>query len=159
MTFDPWVQIIHWMADLLNRLKPAASARTHLLLAAALWTVVGSMLVLFGARWALSAGGGYMPFVLVAAVLAGAAKSELVLARTARRAISRIEARGDGRCIGGFLSVRTWLFVLLMMALGYGLRHGLLRPAVVGVIYVAIGSALVLASRRFWIAWRRYSPA
>jgi hypothetical protein len=146
------------MPNLLDDLKPAAPARAHLLLAGLLWTVVGAMLLFFGARWAVAANVPYMPAILLLAVVAGVLKAEYVLARTARRAIDRILARGDGRCIGGFLSARTWLFVLMMMGLGYALRHGLARRAVVGVIYVAIGTALLLAARRFWVAWHRYSP-
>ncbi len=138
------------MAGLLHRLKPAAPARVHLLLAALLWTTVGAGLLIVGARWALAAGLWYMPLLLLVAAAAGAAKAEFVLARTARRAIDRIRTRGDGRCIGGFLSWRTWAFVVLMMGLGYSLRHGLLRHEVVGVIYVWVGTALLLASRRFW---------
>ena len=145
------------MSNLLDDLKPAASARVHLFLAALLWTAVGAMLLLFGARWSLAADFPYMPAVLALAVVAGAFKSEYVLARAARRAIERIHTRGDGRCIGGFLSARTWLFVLIMMGLGYALRHGLAPRAVVGVIYVAIGTSLLLAARRFWAAWRLHS--
>ncbi len=144
------------MAGLLHRYTPAAPARVHLLLAALLWTTVGAVLLIVGARWALGAGVRYMPIVLVLAVAAGAAKAEFVLARTARRAIERIRVRGDGRCVGGFLSWRTWGFVVLMMGLGYTLRHGLLPHGVVGVIYVWVGTALLLASRRFWAALVRY---
>ncbi|MEW6251370.1 MAG: hypothetical protein AB1716_12040 [Planctomycetota bacterium] len=142
------------MPSLFETLKPAASARVHLLLAALLWTAVGIGLLTAGLRWALAGGRTYMAVLVVVAMLAGVLKAEFVLARTARRVISRIQARGDHRCAGGFLSVRTWLFVLLMMALGYTLRHGLLPHEVVGVIYVAVGAALLVASRRFWIAWR-----
>jgi hypothetical protein len=141
------------LPSILHTYKPAAPARVHLLLAALLWTTVGSVLLIAGARWALGTGIRYMPLVLVVAAAAGAAKAEFVLARTARRSIDRIRARGDGRCIGGFLSWRTWGFVVLMMGLGYTLRHGLLPHSVVGVIYVWVGTALLLASRRFWAAW------
>ncbi len=141
------------MPSVLHTYKPAASARMHLLLAALLWTTVGGALLVVGAGWALLGRRGYMLAIVALAVAAGALKAEFVLARTARRAIERIRARGDGRCIGGFLSWRTWGFVVLMMGLGYTLRHGLLPHPVVGIIYVAVGTALLLASRRFWSAW------
>ncbi len=139
--------------SLAQSLKPAAAARTHLLLAALLWTTVGGVLLVLGARWALAVRLWWMAPVLAMAVAVGALKAEYVLAHAARRAIERIRARGDGRCIGGFLSIRTWLFVLLMMALGYALRHGLAPKPAVGVLYVAVGTALLLAARRFWLAW------
>ena len=92
------------------------------------------------------------------AIVAGALKAHFVLKRTAGRMIERIRVRGDGRCLGGFVSLPTWGFVILMMGLGYLLRHGLLPHTVVGVIYVAVGAALLLASRRIWSAWQRHQP-
>jgi hypothetical protein len=89
----------------------------------------------------------------VAAALAGALKARFVLKRAAERIVRRIQARGDGRCLGGFVSVRSWLLVAGMMGAGYLLRHGLLPHNVVGLIYVAVGTALLLASAVIWRAW------
>jgi hypothetical protein len=142
------------MGNWLETYKPAASLRTHLLLAALLWSVVGALLLVFGARWAWQAGGTWAPVLLILAMAAGLAKYHLVLYRAAERAIERICARGDGRCIGGFLSVRTWLFVLVMASVGRLLRVGALPRLVAGLIYVAVGTALLVGCRRFWRAWR-----
>jgi len=60
-----------------------------------------------------------------------------------------------GRCVGGFLSGPSWLVALVMMALGYVLRHGGWSHGTIGVVYAVVGTALVLASRRFWRAWRQ----
>lgn len=142
----------------LEAYKPAANARTHLLLAALMWTVVGGTLLVVGARWALLTQLTIALPLLALAVAAGAFKAHFVLKRTARRMIDRIRVRGDGRCLGGFVSLPTWAFVFLMMGLGYLLRHGLLPRPVVGFIYVAVGAALLLASRRVWSAWQRHYP-
>jgi hypothetical protein len=145
--------------DRLEAYKPAASARTHLLLAAAMWTVVGAVLVLLGVKWTLN---GKMPLrwlLLAAAVVAGGLKARFVLRRAADRMIERIETRGDGRCIGGFLSIRSWAFVALMAGAGRLLRGELLPRAVVGLIYVAVGTALLLAGRRLWHAWHHHHQA
>lgn len=144
------------MYDRLKAYKPAASARTHLLLAAFMWSVVGTLLLLFGLRWAIGAALPYGGVLLACALFAGLLKGHFILRRAARRTIARIESRGDGRCIGGFLSAPTWGFVVLMMLLGYWLRHGLLPRAIVGLVYVAVGVALASASRRLWGAWHRH---
>ena len=144
------------MYDRLEAYKPAAKARTHLLLAALLWSAVGTGLLIVGYRWVV---GGSLPYsgpLLGAAVVAGLLKAHFALRRAAARTTARIESRGDGRCIGGFLSLPTWGFVLLMMLLGYWLRHGLLPRAIVGLIYVAVGVALASASRQLWRAWYRH---
>jgi hypothetical protein len=41
------------------------------------------------------------------ALAVGVVKSRAVLDRAARGVIEQIRARGDGRCVGGFLSLRT----------------------------------------------------
>ena len=134
--------------------KPRASRRVQVLLAAAMWTAVGGGLLFFGAHWIT---GGRLTLAGAGLILAGAgaglAKSWLVLDRTAAKILSRITSRGEGRCVGGFLSIRSWLLVLGMIVLGRVLRGGLLPTAAVGVLYVAIGTGLLTSSRIGWGAW------
>jgi len=140
----------------LETYKPAAPAHVHLLLAAIMWSAVGAGLLLFGVRWA---GAGHLPaqWLLVGlAGVVGALKARYVLRRTALRMIQRIGERGDGRCIGGFLSVRSWLLVVVMTTMGRLVRGSDLPRAVVGLIYVTIGAALLLASGYVWQARRRH---
>lgn len=137
----------------LERWKPRAGGRTQLLLAGALWTAVGVLLLGFGARWTLEAfapGTGALATAL--GIAAGLLKGRFVLDRAAGRITERIVARGDGRCAGGFLSWRSWLLVALMSAAGRLLRGGLLSHAVVGPLYTAIGTGLLFSSR---VAWKR----
>jgi len=139
----------------LERWKPRAAGRTQLLLAGALWTIVGTLLLGFGARWTFEAFGprtGLLATVL--AIAAGLLKGRFVLDRAAVRITDRIAERGDGRCAGGFLSWRSWLLVVLMAAAGRLLRGGLLSHAVVGPLYAAIGAGLLFSSRTAWKRWR-----
>lgn len=145
------------MVNWLDTYKPAASARLHLLLAAMMWTVVGAVLLFFGVRWLWGAETLYVWLLSVVAVLAGLLKASFVLKPAADRISKRIRTRGDRRCIGGFLSMRTWAFVVFMMVAGRILRGGLLPRTVVGFVFVAVGTALLLASFRLWLGWHRYS--
>ncbi|HQL55683.1 MAG TPA: hypothetical protein PLQ87_13315 [Phycisphaerae bacterium] len=145
--------LLHDMGRLRSQLdvfKPAAPARVHLLLAAMLWSVVGALLAFFGGRWLLASSAPYGALLLLPAVVIGLLKARFVLDRTAARIVTRIRARGDGRCVGGFLSLPTWGFVALMSLFGYLLRHSHVPRMIVGFIYVAIGVALLVASRRIW---------
>jgi len=138
----------------LEAFKPAAPARVHVLLAAAMWTVVGAALAFAGGRWLLRAGLPHVAPAIALAVLLGALKGRFVLQRTAARTVARIRARGDGRCLGGFLSLRSWALVAVMATAGAILRRGLLPRAPLGFIYLAVGTALLLASAHLWRAWR-----
>jgi hypothetical protein len=132
--------------------KPAATVPMHLMLAWLMWALVGATLAGFGAWWLWSRAPGTAPWIAALAVVAGAAKSRLVLDRAARRIIGRIRERGDGRCLGGFLSLRTWGLVVLMMGAGRFLRSSVARD-IVAPIYLAAGTALCLSSRLCWRAW------
>ncbi len=133
--------------------KPAASQRLHLMLAASMWTIVGTLLLIFGLTWVIRSDEIPRAILIVLAVAVGVVKSRWILDRTAWRIISRIHARGDNRCVGGFLSMRTCLLVAVMASAGRWLRGGALSLCIVGPLYIAVGVALVLSARRLWIAW------
>jgi hypothetical protein len=135
-------------------LKPRASSRIQILLAALMWTVVGGGLLFFGTRW-ITGPGRSLPALglILAGVVIGVAKSKFVLDRTARKIVLRIGERGEGRCAGGFLSLRSWLLVLGMIVLGRFLRQGLLPATAAGLLYTAVGTGLLFSSRLAWRAW------
>ncbi|GAB4261546.1 MAG: hypothetical protein Kow0092_11190 [Deferrisomatales bacterium] len=138
----------------LERWKPAAPARTQVLLAALLWTGVGLGLSTAGVHWIWRAGGYRIAALTALGAALGLTKARLALDRTAGRIAARIAARGDGTCAGGFLSWKSWLFVGAMMALGATLRRSPLPRVPLGVLYTAVGVALLWGSRVFWLEWR-----
>jgi hypothetical protein len=139
-----------------ENLKPAAPARVHLLLAALMWSTVGGVLLVLGAVWTLQVRTPLTMLLLAVAGTGGWLKARFVLEPVARRTVQRIETRGDGRCVGGFLSPQSWAMVAGMMVLGRLLRGGVLSSRVVGLVYVLVGTALMVASRVLWAAWRRH---
>lgn len=136
--------------SMLHRMKPSAPASVHLLLAALLWSVVGALLALFGGEWVWLSWGWTGAAISLAALAAGLAKSHWVLDRAAGRMAGRIAERGDGRCIGGFLSWKTWLLVALMSGSGRLLRYLVGANGLVGLLYLAVGVALLRSSRVLW---------
>ena len=138
-----------------ERWKPAAGVRTHLLAAGGLWTVVGLGLTAAGLAWCL---GSALPWSVVlagAGVAGGLVKGRFVIRRLAEKNAARIIARGDGHCLGGFLSVKTWLLVVVMMASGMVLRRSAVPRPVLGIVYTAVGTALLAGSVILWRASRR----
>jgi hypothetical protein len=143
------------MRRLAERLKPAAKARTHLLMAAGLWTAVGIGLLTLGFIWCFAARIPW-PFALAAlGIVAGSLKGRFVLRRLAEKNAARVIQRGDGQCLGGFLSVKTWLLVAVMMTSGILLRRSGVSHAILGVLYSAIGTALLAGSIPLWKARRQ----
>jgi hypothetical protein len=137
-----------------ERYKPAAAVRAHLLLAGLMWTVVGAALVGFGGCWLWQLPTPAAPWLAALALAIGVFKARFVLDRAARTIVDRIRERGDGRCLGGFLSVRSWALVAAMAAGGRFLRGSHVAQGLLGVLYIAVGTALLLSSRVAWRAWR-----
>ena len=86
-----------------------------------------------------------MRWIILTAALLGALGSAQA---ASKGTLDRIKERGDGRCIGGFLSIKSWLLVLLMMAGGRLLRGSGVPMSWIGFLYVAVGVALVVGSRK-----------
>jgi len=137
-----------------QRWKPAARARTQVLLAALVWTGVGLGLTTAGVHWSLLAPAFWPAAILAVALPLGLLKGRFALTKAAGKIATRIARRGDGTCLGGFLSWQTWLFVLAMMGMGMALRRSDLPRAILGLVYTAVGVALLWGSRVFWGEWR-----
>ncbi|MFZ5776392.1 MAG: hypothetical protein ACOY3Z_12990 [Thermodesulfobacteriota bacterium] len=132
----------------LQRLKPGAAIRTHLLTAAMMWSGIG--MYLMGRAWGLVGEGWLLPMLALAL---GTLKGVLVLDRAARRNVGRIMSRQDGACLGGVYSWKMWGLVACMAVGGRLLRASGLPAAPVAVLYGAVGWGLFLASRLIWRQW------
>ena len=136
----------------LQHYKPGVSIRTHLLLAGLIWSVVGFFLLMNG--FVLISLKNHFLFAILGIVL-GTAKTFFILDRVALKNIKRIKEFRDRVCIGSVYSWKTWLLVAGMIGLGRFLRTNVLPGEIVGLIYIAVGWALMLASRLMWKEWTR----
>ena len=142
------------MQDLLKKLSPPASERAQLLGAAVMWAIGASILLVRGLDYVHDR--SWHAGVLALGLALGVLKSRVLLDRVARKAISRIRARGRAHFFG-FFSARSWALIALMMGGGILLRRLVVHPDVIGAgimgaIYIGVGTALVLADRLFWHA-------
>ena len=140
------------MQKKLAGLKPGVKKRTHLLLAAILWTAVGILLLIKGA-YRVTGVNNYGTVIVVTALIAGTMKSYYVLDRSARKSISRILNFDDGTCLGAVYSLKTWSLVVAMMGTGIILRNSSLPLELLCFIYFTIGWGLLFSSRLAWRAW------
>ncbi len=142
------------MSNDLSRFKPGAKRRTHLLLTAILWTVIG-LLLLTKASYRIVQVPEYQVVVVLTALIVGTLKSIFILDRSARKSIDRILDFKDGTCLGAVYSVKTWFLVVCMMVLGVILRNSSLSLALLCFVYFTIGWALLFSSRLAWQMWVR----
>lgn len=136
----------------LSRFKPGVDRRTHLLMSAFLWTVIGLLLIAKGV-FRLGQLKDWQASIMAVSILAGGLKAHFILDKTADRIINRILTFKDGTCFGAVYSIKTWIMVLCMMGMGVILRNSSLPVNLLCFLYLTIGLALLLSSRLAWRAW------
>ena len=142
------------LKKILHRYKPGVSIRTHLLLGGLIWTVVGFFLLTNGL--VLVSLEGHLLYGLTGLLL-GSIKTFFILDKVARKNIKRIKEFEDKACFGSVYSLKTWFMVAGMIILGRFLRTTVLPGEIIGLIYTAVGWALMISSRLMWIEWNRTS--
>ncbi len=138
----------------LQQYKPGVSVRSHLLLGALIWSLVGFFLLANGFVLVLLED---HPVYGIIGLMLGTAKTFFILDKVARKNMNRIQAFEDRVCVGSVYSWKTWVLVLGMILLGRFLRTTVLPGEIVGLIYAAVGWGLLLSSRLMWVAWNRTS--
>lgn len=141
------------MSSWLETYKPVASSRLQLLLAGVIWSTVGMGLISVGTYWVVSTSDHIIGLLAISLCL-GLGKSLLVLDRVASRIVKRIELRGEGRCLASFYSLRVWVIVIIMILMGRILRGAGISYSLLGLIYAAVGTSLLMSSRTIWLAWK-----
>jgi Ca2+/Na+ antiporter len=146
------------MSSWLETYKPVASSRLQLLLGGLMWSLVGVGLICVGTYWILSTSSHIMGLLAISLCI-GLAKSLLILDRVASRIVKRIALRGEGRCMVSFYSLRVWAIVIIMMLMGRILRGTGISYSLLGLIYAAVGTSLLMSSRSIWLAWKDHPQA
>jgi hypothetical protein len=135
------------------------SRKTQLALAGLMWTAVGIMLPTLGLVWGVQSYGVLGLLFAVPFLAVGLLKSK-ILDRVSAGTIAHIRSRDPEGFVLGFLPLKSWVLIAGMMATGQVLRHTLFAEggpwprAWLGFVYVAVGSALLLSSRKLWQGWR-----
>lgn len=142
------------LKDILIRYKPGLTIRSHLFLGALIWTIVGSFLLTNGI---LLVSIEIHPWYGISGLILGTAKTFFILDKVARKNITRIKEFEDKVCFGSVYSLKTWFLVAAMITLGRFLRTTVLPGEIIGLIYTAVGWALIISSRLMWIEWSRTS--
>ncbi len=147
----------------LESLKPAVPKHWLIAIAGLVWSTAGGLLCRMAWHWlrplpplhiiGLAGGGLALAFVL----------HRSMLDRIARRNMARIDSYADRGCVFAFQAWRSYLMILLMIAIGSFLRHTALPREPLAVLYSAMGVALLAASlsyyAMFWQMIRSDPPA
>lgn len=126
------------------------------LMSGLVWSAVGTGLMITASRWASQYEWPANLIWLTAGLITGIPVYAFGFSRLAERNIQRIEGRRDLNCLFAFQPWRSYLLIVLMMALGYGLRHSQLPRQLLVAIYAAVGSGLALSSSLYYEKLRTF---
>ncbi|MBW4496490.1 MAG: hypothetical protein KME26_26120 [Oscillatoria princeps RMCB-10] len=132
----------------------------HLWIAASIWTLVGAGLFVMGlVFWFHFPYLGFLDTqhltVGALALSAGLLKGKLILDRTAGRVIDRagtLQEPNPFKSVFQMFGARTIALIVAMMTFGIVLRAAGVSFEVRGLIYIAVGMALLWSCRRYWAA-------
>jgi hypothetical protein len=143
----------------LNPFKFTVAKMWLFILAGLMWSGVGLMLCSLAFRWLVA-----LPaFNALWAGLSGLVFSLVVyrfgFLRIAQKNINRLHAFLEKVSPFAFMSARSYLLVVFMMALGIALRTSPIPRVYLAMLYITIGAALFLSSLHYyphvWILARR----
>jgi hypothetical protein len=128
--------------------SPAVDRKVLRILAGLVWSAVGLGLCLAAARW-LTADPRHAALPSLLGIGVGFLVYRFGFARLARRNRQRIYAQSPGKhkvCLFAFQNWRSYIIAVVMMVLGYTLRHLPVSKMSIAPIYLAIGLGLLLSS-------------
>ena len=138
-----------------DKLKPAVSKYLLIALAGLMWSAVGVILCRMAYYWFKEIGWfAALPFGSLGIVLLLAVYF-FGFSGIARKNIDRICLLSEKGCIFAFQAWKSYLIIVVMIALGIILRHSPISRQYLAIVYMAIGGALLLASLHYyrWL-WR-----
>jgi len=133
-----------------DKLKPAVNKNFLLFLAGFMWMAVGIMLNSIAAHWLL----GYSRNESWICILAGLAISLVIhhfgFLKIVDKNLGRISKMDGKPCAFSFMSWKSYIIVAIMVAMGIMLRHSSIPKQYLSILYIGIGTALILSSVRYF---------
>jgi hypothetical protein len=137
------------------KLKPAVSRFWLVSLAGLLWSAVGLMLCRLAYLWLTAVPWGGALFLGISGIVLALIVHRFGFSRIAVKNIDRIRQFSEKGCLFAFQAWKSYLIIVIMVALGLLLRHSPLPKQYLAVVYLAVGGALFLASFHYYaLLWR-----
>ncbi len=130
--------------------------KTSLILVGLIWLVVGIYLGIIGTNWMLGLGLGKKLIIFLAvSTTIGLLKGKFVLKKVALKYYKRADTIRFNKSdiLTGWiriLGLKGFILIGLMMGMGIFLRHSNIDRPILGIVYLAVGIALVYASKIFF---------
>lgn len=133
----------------LKKLNLHVDKKILILLPGIMWCAVGIMLICFAVSW-LSVFKGQIEFIYFSAgFLIAMPIHHFGFLKLADKNISRLMPITGKRSVFSFMTIKSYLTVLIMISMGIVLRHSSIPKRYLSVLYSGIGFALFLSGIRY----------
>ncbi len=137
------------MMKTIERLNPAVSRNLLLLLAGAVWILVGIMLLSIAGTWLSFISDKSVYLIIAAGVLLALLIHHFGFLKIVDKNLERILEMEGKKCLFAFIPWKSYAIIAVMITMGRMLRSSSLPKQYLAVLYIGIGSALVLSSIRY----------
>jgi hypothetical protein len=135
--------------------KPAVTKKALLFMAGFVWLCVGTMLLSMAISWFAEIEGRAVFLFVLPGFLLALMIHHFGFLKIVDKNIDRIRPMTEKRCLFAFITWKSYLIILVMVLMGYLLRHSPIPNKYLAIIYSGIGLALILSSIRYIRAFFR----
>jgi len=132
------------------RFYPATRRRLLYILAALLWAAAGGVLITKAGHWLLPLSGAVKYPLALCGLILGLAGYLGPFSSLAKKNMRRIRQKPQRSCLFGFQAAKSYLLIGFMIVLGLLLKSSALPLKYLAVLYLAVGTALVLSSLLYY---------
>lgn len=133
----------------IEKWKPGVPKSALLLMAGVMWITVGIMLNSLAYSWLRTERWNYALLASVIGFVCSLFIHHFGFLRLVDRNLDRILPMEGRRCIFSFMPWKSYVLIGIMIAAGFLLRHSPIPKLYLAVLYIGIGSALILSSVRY----------
>ena len=129
--------------------KPAVTKSALLFLAGFVWLCVGTMLLVFAYSWLSDAPRTIFFMFFGFGILLALLVHHFGFLKVVDKNIERILPMVEKKCLFSFITWKSYMIIIVMVAMGTLLRHSAIPQQYLAILYTGVGLALILSSLRY----------
>ncbi len=133
----------------IERWKPGVPKDTLLLIAGILWIGIGILLDVFSYSWLRAEELRHAILASIIGFVCALVIHHFGFLRIVDRNLDRILPMEGRRCVFSFMPWKSYILIIIMVLIGFMLRHSPIPKLYLAVPYIGIGTALILSSIRY----------
>ena len=133
-----------------NSFKPCVQKNIHILVAGLMWLIVGLMLYTLSIYWLISYNGNYSYVFGITGLTLRIIFNKLFFYKIANKNIERISHFSEKTFLFSFISWKSYLIIFCMAFMGHIVRHSPLPKQHLAIVYICMGTALILSSFKYF---------